>query len=394
MTANFLRLLRLIALSVTCQPLILPAADFPVALRDAEPRLLGAKRGWFESLRLSPGATHAVRCTVGKAMSVFISTSATGGLQWSLQQPGGAATALSALPPGKSFPVAGANATDAGEWTFLLGNNGTAEQFCSIEITAGAAMANGAGTSRITAQDLMPSLSQPLRLRRLGATGRLAAGVSHWWKFSLAAESRISLHLSGTGAFTRVLTNAAGEVPFDDDILPAGGYWIQISGPAETYGLGVVLDAARFPSAGGPALPGYAPPGVEEPQITAFIADYGDNSINEANVARMIRHWNPHFIMAGGDNTYVQAAETVVGAPAWSRNIGAYYGEFILRRADNKYPDQFSPVQRFFPAVGNHDTSITEGGGGSIAGYLDYFHHNPGGPPRFEVDPELRPREG
>ena len=38
---------------------------------------------------------------------------------------------------------------------------------------------------------------------------------------------------------------------------------------------------------------------------------------------------------------------------------------------------QTSGTQRFFPSVGNHDSA---GGGGTIAGYVDYFHTDPGRP--------------
>jgi hypothetical protein len=363
------------------------AAVYPVALREAEPRLPGARQGWFELLRVPAGTEQEIRFTPGRGMPVSMATTVTGALLWSLRPAGGVASAFAALPAGKSWPVAGGNAGVAGEWAFVLRNESAVERFCSIGILTGAAMDQGAGTSRAAAQDLMPSLSQPLVLQRLGAAGTLTAGTNDWWKFTMAAETRVTVHLSGPETARQEVTNAAGAVlPVDafGTLLPAGDYWIQVSGPAGAYGLSVLLNARNF--GGSLAFPVYAPPGCEEPTVAAFIADYGDNSINEANVARMIRHWNPHCIMAGGDNTYVQAAETAVGSPAWSRNIGAYYGEFIMGRADRKYPEQISPVQRFFPAVGNHDTDITEAGGGSIAGYLDYFHHNPGGTPRLPAD--------
>ncbi|MDB6070833.1 MAG: hypothetical protein JWL81_2004, partial [Verrucomicrobiales bacterium] len=120
------------------------------------------------------------------------------------------------------------------------------------------------------------------------------------------------------------------------------------------------------------------------------IGDFGvsGNALN--GISLMMKGWSPDFIVSTGDNTY-GALDTEIdydpGLPGmqndWEFNVGAYFGGFIQGRADGKFPLQTSPVQRFFPTVGNHDSHPDPGNGGTIDDYLDYFHGNPGGPPRL-----------
>ncbi|MEX0641720.1 MAG: hypothetical protein WD468_03415, partial [Pirellulales bacterium] len=134
------------------------------------------------------------------------------------------------------------------------------------------------------------------------------------------------------------------------------------------------------------------------PTVTfAAFGDYGGNSADEAAVAAMIAHWQPDFLITLGDNNY---GRLTVGNPEWELNIGQYYGSYMLGRADGIYPFQTSSTQRFFPSVGNHDVGEEFGGAppapaphapghggpeetgnvGGRAGYLDYFHVDPGRP--------------
>ncbi len=117
------------------------------------------------------------------------------------------------------------------------------------------------------------------------------------------------------------------------------------------------------------------------PKTFALIGDYGyGKSPNAQSVARMVRSWNPAFVVTAGDNTY---GSLEVGSPDWSTNIGSLYGSFIKRRADNLYPEQTSDTMRFFACIGNHDTWPDHFFGGENTGFLDYLHGNPGGIPRM-----------
>lgn len=93
----------------------------------------------------------------------------------------------------------------------------------------------------------------------------------------------------------------------------------------------------------------------------AVIGDYGQAGPHEAAVAALVRGWQPDFIATVGDNNYPDgAAETI------DENIGQYFHDYI-------YPYQGSfgagaAVNRFFPALGNHDWH-TRG----AKPYVDYF---------------------
>ena len=361
-----------------------PAAEFPLAMREAEPRLLGARRGWFESLRLAAGAQHTLKFTVDARTPVFVAADVTGSLEWSLHRAGGTAENFAPLAAGRSFPVAGNNAVAAaGEWLLTLRNSSAQERFCTLEVLTATCPDRGTGTSRATAQDLSPSLSSPMRLRRMGAQGKVEAAGGDWWRFTLTQPERLQFSFEPSPGIS--FTDAAGAalVPENGAQFPAGDYFIHVTGLGSRYAIAVIMGASF---AGTLQYADYAAPGTEEPEVAAYLADIGVNDINEANVARMIRYWNPAYIVTGGDNIYTTAELVGVGSPAWKTYLGDYYGEFMMRRADGRNPEQISPVQRFFPAVGNHDTTNTETGGGFIAGYLDYFHSNPGATPRLPVD--------
>ena len=135
------------------------------------------------------------------------------------------------------------------------------------------------------------------------------------------------------------------------------------------------------------------------PTSFAVIGDYGTGTIVEARVAEMVRQWNPDFVVTVGDNNYGPLSPNPedfdLPVTYWTRFVGAFYGQFIQRRGDGRYGEQTAVSQRFFPAVGNHDSldgeegggfPTTGGNGGTIRGYLAYFHENPGGAARLPVD--------
>jgi Calcineurin-like phosphoesterase/Dockerin type I domain len=126
-------------------------------------------------------------------------------------------------------------------------------------------------------------------------------------------------------------------------------------------------------------------PTAAAPIVFGVVGDYGTTS-NPAtptgHVANLIDGWNPDFVITVGDNNY---GDLAVGSAVWDANIGTHYGQYILGRADYRYPNQTSATQRFFPSIGNHDTGTSANGadGGTAAGYLDYFNVNPGGADRL-----------
>ena len=91
------------------------------------------------------------------------------------------------------------------------------------------------------------------------------------------------------------------------------------------------------------------------------IGDYGLAGEPEADVANLVKGWDPDFIITTGDNNYPDGKPETV-----DENIGQYFHDYI-------YPylgeyGEGSDVNRFFPTMGNHDWSIT---GGKT--YWDYF---------------------
>ncbi len=120
----------------------------------------------------------------------------------------------------------------------------------------------------------------------------------------------------------------------------------------------------------------------------AIFGDYGADTFGTDQVAKMIRdagnpanRWNTDYVFTTGDNQYGQID---VGHSDWDSSVGMMYGGYMKARQNpgGIYTNQTSSTQRFFPAVGNHDSSPTgtgqdDGDGGIIPGYVDYFHDDP-----------------
>ncbi|HXV70607.1 MAG TPA: Calx-beta domain-containing protein, partial [Acidimicrobiia bacterium] len=90
----------------------------------------------------------------------------------------------------------------------------------------------------------------------------------------------------------------------------------------------------------------------------ATFGDFGVGCCGDALVAAAVDAQAPDFIVTTGDNRYIGDIDQAVGQ-WYSDYIGNYQGSFGAG----------SPVNRFFPALGNHD--IEEPGG--INAYLNYF---------------------
>lgn len=83
----------------------------------------------------------------------------------------------------------------------------------------------------------------------------------------------------------------------------------------------------------------------------AVIGDYGRDTGAEADVAALVKSWNPDFIITVGDNNYWFGSASTI-----DRNVGQYYVEFIYPYS-GKYSASgpVTSVNRFFPTLGNHD---------------------------------------
>lgn len=126
---------------------------------------------------------------------------------------------------------------------------------------------------------------------------------------------------------------------------------------------------AQVPSAGTPSSPSPSavatasvlPTGSDAatPSVFAIIGDYGTGDRHARSVARLVRSWDPEFIVTAGDDYYDEAGGT--GRDRYERSTGALYGDWLPGGAK-------TTGNAFYPALGNHD--YTDAG---ISNYLRYF---------------------
>lgn len=119
-----------------------------------------------------------------------------------------------------------------------------------------------------------------------------------------------------------------------------------------------------YPTATATAIPEIKPTETFTPiPVTRFavIGDFGLAGQPEADVASLVKSWEPELIITTGDNNYPDGeAETI------DDNIGQYYHEFIY-----PYQGEYGPgadVNRFFPTLGNHDWTTNK-----AQAHFDYF---------------------
>ena len=99
--------------------------------------------------------------------------------------------------------------------------------------------------------------------------------------------------------------------------------------------------------------------------VFAIIGDYGamENAKTVRKVADMIKSWDPDYIVTVGDNNYpAGSAETI------DDNIGQYFSDYIYPYYGKYGSGSPDGVNRFYPALGDHDWQ-TDGG----KAYFDYF---------------------
>jgi len=103
-------------------------------------------------------------------------------------------------------------------------------------------------------------------------------------------------------------------------------------------------------------------PSESNPPIRfAIIGDYGMEGQSEADVAALVKSWEPDFIITLGDNNYLYGSAATI-----DRNIGQYYHEYIGSYQGSYGEGSLYP--RLFPSMGNHDWETDDG-----QPYLDYF---------------------
>ena len=124
---------------------------------------------------------------------------------------------------------------------------------------------------------------------------------------------------------------------------------------------------------------------VKTDSITfAVIGDYGSDSPQEDSVAKMVKSWNPDFIITTGDNNYFLGSASTI-----NDHIGKYYCDYIYNPdapADQQCNGKATrdKVNRFFPSPGNHDNYSIP----ALKPYLNYFTL-PGDEKNYEQ--EIRP---
>jgi hypothetical protein len=106
----------------------------------------------------------------------------------------------------------------------------------------------------------------------------------------------------------------------------------------------------------------------------AVIADYGVDTRDEMDVARLVKGERPDYVLTIGDNNYPSGEAMTIDA-----NIGQYYSSFI-----GGYHGKYgagSATNRFWPCLGNHDWYSTTG----AQPYIDYFPALPGNHRYYDV---------
>ena len=99
----------------------------------------------------------------------------------------------------------------------------------------------------------------------------------------------------------------------------------------------------------------------------AVIGDYGADNANEARVAALVDSWSPDFVITVGDNNYPDGEATTI-----DENVGKHYSRYIGNYVGAYGPG--SPVNRFWPTLGNHDRhTISCGDTGCSGAFFDYF---------------------
>ena len=90
----------------------------------------------------------------------------------------------------------------------------------------------------------------------------------------------------------------------------------------------------------------------------AVFGDFGDNSEGATEVAALVKRLDPDFIVTTGDNSY--------DFPDYDLHVGNLYSDYV--GSYRGVHGDGAPVNRFFPALGDHEYSD-----GGIDPYLAFF---------------------
>jgi tartrate-resistant acid phosphatase type 5 len=132
--------------------------------------------------------------------------------------------------------------------------------------------------------------------------------------------------------------------------------------PSPTATLTPTETATPTPTPTATTTPTITPTPTPTPIRFAVIGDYGLVGQPAQDVSDLVKSWQPDFIITTGDNNYPDGEAATI-----DDNIGQYYHGFIY-----PYRGEYgegADINRFFPALGNHDYSPTDG----FQPYLDYF---------------------
>ena len=112
-----------------------------------------------------------------------------------------------------------------------------------------------------------------------------------------------------------------------------------------------------------PTLPPTLPADTPIPQKLRFavIGDYGSGKEEEADVAALVKRWDPEIIITTGDNNYPDGRTETI-----DQNIGQFFHEFIAPYQGSY--GEGAQENRFFPSLGNHDLHSP-----GAEPYLEYF---------------------
>ena len=126
------------------------------------------------------------------------------------------------------------------------------------------------------------------------------------------------------------------------------------------------VQPTSLPSAIGNPTETALPPTPSEtpiPQTVRFavIGDYGSGKQPEADVAALVKSWNPDLIITTGDNNYPDGTSETI-----DENIGQFFHEYISPYIGGY--GEGGQENRFFPSLGNHDWHSI-----GAQPYLDYF---------------------
>lgn len=111
------------------------------------------------------------------------------------------------------------------------------------------------------------------------------------------------------------------------------------------------------------------------PMTFAVIGDYARGGPEETQVANLVKSWNPAFVVTTGDDYYTPAGGS--GSTKYDNSTGKDYCPFlggITTSGTNCPQPGGSPVNRFFPSLGNHDYSDAGVTNNLPTTYLNYFN--------------------